>query len=97
MYNPLIIFLRKRTTIKFRIYIFSGTMIVLFLLSSIISFSIYLNDAKEERRRIIDFSINEMLSRTASFSLRRGSKDHVDSVIEALFQYPEIQQVSIYP
>lgn len=96
MYKLLVRLLRRRTTIKFRIYLFAGVMLSLFYFASIFSFVTHLNDVKAEKRKSLNFVVSELLTKTAGQGLRRGTRDQLDSVIETLIQSTEIKSIKVY-
>lgn len=95
MYKSLIILLRRKTTIRFRIYLFAGAMLFLFYIASIFSFMTHLNDVKEERKKAIDFVVTELLTKTAGQALWRGNKDQLESVMTTLLDSTEIQRIIV--
>lgn len=96
MYKALIILLRRKTSIRFRIYLFAGVMLFLFYFASIFSFFTHLNDVKEEKRKSLQFIVTEVLTKTAAQALWRGSKDQLDSVIQTLIESTEIKKIIVY-
>ncbi|MBX2808154.1 MAG: response regulator [Cellvibrionaceae bacterium] len=95
MYKALIALLRKKTTIKLRIYLFSWGMLCLFYITSIVSFITYLDDAKDEKIKSIEFAVNEILSKTAAHGLRRGNKQALLSIADTLLASTEIIKIVV--
>lgn len=95
MNKALVAWLRRKTTIKFRIYLFSGVMLFLFYFASIFSFITQLNDVKAEKYKSIEFMITELLSKTAGQALWRGNKEPLESVMQTLLDSTEVHSIVI--
>lgn len=95
MYKSFIRFLRRKTTINFRIYLFAGVMLFLFYIASIFSFISHLNDVKEERMNAINFIVTEILTKTAGQALWRGNREQLESVMTTLLDSTEIHRIIV--
>ncbi|MBX2807165.1 MAG: response regulator [Cellvibrionaceae bacterium] len=95
MYKALISLLRKQTTIKLRIYLFSLVILFLFYFTSIFSFINYLDEAKDEKIQSIKFSVSEILAKTASHALRRGNQQELTLIVDTLIESTEIVNILI--
>ncbi|MCU7927956.1 MAG: response regulator [Candidatus Thiodiazotropha sp. (ex Dulcina madagascariensis)] len=95
MYKSLINLLRRKTTIRFRIYLFSGVMLFFFYFASIFSFFTHLDDVKKARKESIDFIVSELLTKTAGQALWRGNRAQLESVIKTLLDSTEIRKIVV--
>ncbi len=95
MYKNLLSIIKRKTSIKLRIYIYSILTLVLFYFLSIFSLINNTSDIRDEKLNALKFQISKLLTKTAAHSLRRGNKTELASIIEVLIESTEITKIVI--
>ena len=95
VYQWLILWLRRHTTIRFRIYLFAGVMLLMFYSVTLYLFVAYVADIKSERMMSLHFVVSDLLTSAAGQALRRGDKDHIVPLVNTLVDTTEISRIAV--
>jgi ABC-type sugar transport system permease subunit len=96
MITSLVIWLRKKTTIKFRIFLFTGFMICSLYLMTLGAMQQHLSSTKEEKIESLRFISNEVLASASASALWRGRKDELAELTTKLIESTDINYIAIY-
>lgn len=96
MITSIVILLRKKTTIKFRIFLFTGFMICSLYLTTLGAMQQHLSSTKEEKIDSLRFISNEVLTSASASALWRGRKDELAELTTKLVDSTDISFIAIY-
>lgn len=95
MITPLVIWLRQKTSIKFRIFLFSGVMIFSFYLMILGAMQQHLSSTKKEKIDSLTFISNEVLVSASSAALWRGKSEELADLSRNLVDSTDINFIRI--
>lgn len=95
MFTSVAGYLRRKTTITFRIYLFAAMMVAVLYLSAVFALSAHVKATRDDRLNAVTYIANDILMKAAAHALWRGNALELSDISTGLLASTNIESIVV--